>query len=76
MAADALRVLALAYQTVSEPFADAVESDLVFLGLVAMKDPPREEAREAVRRCYLAGIQPVMITGRPSSNCAWPSPAS
>lgn len=63
MATGALRVLALAYKPVVEPVADAVESDLVFLGLVAMKDPPREEAREAVRRCYLAGIQPVMITG-------------
>jgi Ca2+-transporting ATPase len=63
LAADALRVLALAYKTSTEPFAEAAESGLVFLGLVAMKDPPREEAREAVRRCYLAGIQPVMITG-------------
>ena len=63
MAADALRVLALACKPVTEPLAADVESDLVFLGLAAMKDPPREEAREAVRRCYLAGIRPVMITG-------------
>jgi Ca2+-transporting ATPase len=63
MAAEALRVLAVACKSPSEPFADEDESDLVFLGLVAMKDPPREEAREAVKRCYLAGIQPVMITG-------------
>jgi Ca2+-transporting ATPase len=63
MAADALRVLALACKQVTGPATAAVESDLIFLGLAAMKDPPREEAREAVRRCYLAGIQPVMITG-------------
>jgi Ca2+-transporting ATPase len=63
MAADALRVLALASKTVSGPITEEAESDLEFLGLVAMKDPPREEAREAVRRCLLAGIRPVMITG-------------
>ena len=63
MAADALRVLALAYKPVVEPSDFADESGLTLVGLVGMKDPPREEAREAVRRCYLAGIRPVMITG-------------
>jgi Ca2+-transporting ATPase len=63
MAAEALRVLAVAYKPSTAQFAETSESDLIFLGLVAMKDPPREEAREAVRRCFLAGIQPVMITG-------------
>jgi Ca2+-transporting ATPase len=62
MAADALRVLAVACKPMNEHVA-VDESDLIFLGLVAMKDPPREEAREAVRRCLLAGIRPVMITG-------------
>jgi Ca2+-transporting ATPase len=62
MAADALRVLAVACKPINEHVA-IDESDLIFLGLVAMKDPPREEAREAVRRCLLAGIRPVMITG-------------
>jgi Ca2+-transporting ATPase len=40
-----------------------LEQDLVFLGLIGMIDPPREEAREAVARTIAAGIRPVMITG-------------
>jgi Ca2+-transporting ATPase len=63
MAGDALRVLALAYKPKIDASNYEDESGLIFLGLVGMKDPPRDEAREAVRRCYLAGIQPVMITG-------------
>lgn len=63
MAADALRVLALAYKPATDLLDVEDESGLTLLGLVGMKDPPREEAREAVRRCYLAGIRPVMITG-------------
>ncbi len=59
MASRAMRVLGLAYR---EP-ASGAEEDLVFAGLVAMIDPPREEAKEAVRRCREAGIRPVMITG-------------
>lgn len=64
MAARALRVLALAFRDHSEtrgPEFD--ESELTFAGLVGMIDPPREEAKEAVRRCREAGIRPVMITG-------------
>ena len=40
-----------------------VEQDLVFLGLIGMIDPPREEAKEAVARAKGAGIRPIMITG-------------
>jgi P-type Ca2+ transporter type 2C len=61
MAEDALRVLAVGYKrNVSRQSA---EEDLTFLGLVGMIDPPREEARAAVRECEEAGIKVIMITG-------------
>jgi Ca2+-transporting ATPase len=67
LAADGLRVLAIAqrqWSTLPEDItADMVERDLVFLGLVGLLDPPREEARQAVQQCKAAGIVPVMITG-------------
>lgn len=60
-----LRVLAFAYKEVSEtaPITTDDEHDLIFVGLTAMMDPPREESKEAVERCIAAGIKPVMITG-------------
>ncbi|MDD5630605.1 MAG: cation-translocating P-type ATPase, partial [Methylococcales bacterium] len=67
MAAEGLRVLALAYRLFPELpetlTADSIESGLCFLGLVGLIDPPRTEAREAVALCKSAGITPVMITG-------------
>jgi Ca2+-transporting ATPase len=63
MAADALRVLAVATKPVTSAPGEETETGLTLLGLIGMKDPPREEAREAVRRCCLAGIRPAMITG-------------
>ena len=67
MASEALRVLAVAYKEL-DAVPDTLESsslekDLVFLGLVGMIDPPRQEALEAIARCKRAGIRPVMITG-------------
>ena len=64
MASQALRVLALAYRAnISDKTDSNLESQLVFVGLVGMIDPPREEARIAVAKCRSAGIRPVMITG-------------
>jgi len=63
MAEAALRVLGVAYKRLPENTLEAADSDMVFLGLVGMIDPPREEAKDAVRLCEQAGIKSVMITG-------------
>ncbi len=64
MAGRALRVLAVAYRPDPPDAGSAdLERELVFLGLVGMMDPPREEAKGAVATCRTAGIRPVMITG-------------
>jgi magnesium-transporting ATPase (P-type) len=63
----ALRVLALARRTLPPRAgtytAESVETDLVFLGLMAMMDPPRPEVEKAIQVCRQAGIRTVMITG-------------
>ena len=60
-----LRVLAFAYKEIPEDQAIGIEdeSNLTFVGLIAMMDPPREESAKAVSDCIRAGIKPVMITG-------------
>ncbi len=68
LAERALRVLASAYrdlpdQPPAELTVEAVEHDLVFVGLAGMHDPPRPEAKAAVAQCRDAGIRVVMITG-------------
>ena len=67
MANNALRVLGFAYKELDVMPTDQeikeIEKDLTFIGMVGMIDPPREEAKEAVKKCKTAGIKPIMITG-------------
>ncbi len=67
LAEKGFRVLALAFrewpQLPREQNTENIESELVFLALVALIDPPREEAYGAVKECRSAGITPLMITG-------------
>ena len=67
MAREAMRVIATAYLDLPSEFEELREEDirnnLVFVDLAGMADPPREEAKEAVRLCKQAGIKVVMITG-------------
>ena len=62
-----MRVLAIASKPIDEvpknPTSEQLENDLNLEGLVAMIDPARPEAKEAVKVCRKAGIRPVMITG-------------
>jgi Ca2+-transporting ATPase len=58
-----LRVLAFAYKESEEKLTVETEYDYVFLGLIAMMDPPRQESAEAVQQAKKAGIKTVMITG-------------
>jgi Ca2+-transporting ATPase len=69
LAGQALRTLAVAFRLLPkdaferDAVDEEVEQDLVFLGLIGMIDPPRDEARDAVARAKGAGIRPIMITG-------------
>src|SRR5262245_885209 len=66
---EALRTLGVAFRSLpkdtfkSEEVDERIEHELVFLGLIGMIDPPREEATMAVARARAAGIRPIMITG-------------
>ena len=64
---EAMRVLAVAYRHLDKNHekydTEITERELIFAGLVAMKDPPREEVKKAMQECKAAGIKTVMITG-------------
>ncbi|MFO0753381.1 MAG: HAD-IC family P-type ATPase [Thermodesulfovibrionales bacterium] len=57
-----LRVIAFAFKKSVSP-AEPLEANLVFLGFMGLKDPPRPEVPEAIRKCRAAGIRVIMITG-------------
>lgn len=67
LAGDGLRIVCIAIKELSElpanPTAEEIENDLVFVGLVALDDPPREGAVEDISACISAGITPIMISG-------------
>lgn len=67
MAGQALRVLAMGCKSIEEVPSEVspatVENGLIYIGMVGMIDPPREEVKAAVTECRAAGIRPVMITG-------------
>ena len=66
MAKKALRVLGFAYKSLPgsyNPVSEELENDLIFVGLQAMFDPPREKVKEAIAKCKTAGINTVIITG-------------
>ncbi len=69
MAEDALRVLAMSYKELPADYdisaleVDEVEADLVYVGLIGMIDPAREEVPAAIKMAQQAGIRSVMVTG-------------
>ncbi len=66
MASKALRTIAVAVKRIQQPgqvTSQQAETDLTFIGLIGMIDPPRKEAKEAIKQCKTAGIRTIMITG-------------
>ncbi|AKB48705.1 Cation-transporting ATPase, E1-E2 family [Methanosarcina sp. Kolksee] len=74
MADQALRVMAISFRLLDEELdiekssskeisSERIEEDMVFSGLMGMRDPPREEVKVAIQKCEDAGIKTVMITG-------------
>lgn len=66
LARQGYRVLAMAFRSFTHPPAELtadLEQQLTFVGLVALIDPPRPEAEQAVTECRTAGITPIMLTG-------------
>lgn len=64
-AREALRVLAFAYSPVEwiDNKAAEINKELIYVGLVGMMDPPKQDVEKSIREAYALGVQPVMITG-------------
>ncbi len=62
MGSRALRILAFGYKKITKEPGN-IDSNFVFLGLMGMEDPPREDAEGCIKKCHKAGIKVVMITG-------------
>ena len=67
MAREAMRIVCIAMKPLDEipanPNPEAIERDLIFVGLIGLSDPPRSETITALKNCENAGIRTVMITG-------------
>nr|WP_304518778.1 calcium-translocating P-type ATPase, SERCA-type [Clostridium estertheticum] len=63
MSNKALRCMACAYKVTGIVHNDDLESNLIFIGVAGIIDPPRKEVKDAVIECKIAGIRPIMITG-------------
>ena len=64
LADDGLRVLGFAYKKLGSKYSmSSVESEMTFVGLAAMMDPPRKETKNAIKLCKEAGIKIIMLTG-------------
>ncbi len=67
LASEGLRIVSIAMKPLAEipanPLAEEIEKDLIFVGLVALEDPPREGVVEDIAACQSAGITTVMMTG-------------
>ncbi|MBU3159015.1 calcium-translocating P-type ATPase, PMCA-type [Clostridium frigoris] len=63
MSNKALRCIACAYKVTGIVHNDNLESNLIFIGVAGIIDPPRKEVKDAVIKCKIAGIRPIMITG-------------
>lgn len=63
MSFNALRCIAGAYKEKNLTRGKSLEDNLIFVGIAGIIDPPRKEVKDAVLKCKMAGIKPVMITG-------------
>jgi Ca2+-transporting ATPase len=63
MSFKALRCIACAYKVSGITKDENLESNLIFIGVAGIIDPPRKEVKDAVLKCKIAGIKPIMITG-------------